>query len=88
MPFYGCLDTDSTLRKICCKCELIALMAVSDFAAFRALQQQEGTKLDERSILCMLLVLERCRGAASQWAPFISVLPEQYGACQKPIMHL
>jgi hypothetical protein len=35
--------------------------------------------LDMRSLLVLLLVVERCKGRASSWHPYISFLPETYG---------
>lgn len=37
-----------------------------------------GTALSERDLLCLLLVLERARGAGSRWAPYLDILPRQY----------
>lgn len=48
-------------------------------AAFRALLQREGPLLDERFQLCLFLLLERAKGAASFWAPYIAILPPTYG---------
>lgn len=36
--------------------------------------------LDGRALLALLLVVERCRGAAARWAPYVSFLPEAFGA--------
>jgi hypothetical protein len=45
------------------------------------LQAEVGTEvLDQRSLLVLFLVLERCRGAASAYAPYINMLPLEYGA--------
>ena len=48
-------------------------------AAFGALRAEAGAALDRRLVLCLLLLLERARGDASAWAPFIRVLPASYG---------
>ena len=53
-------------------------------AAFRALRAKAGAALDRRLVLCLLLLLERARGAASAWAPFLRVLPASYGAAPRP----
>ncbi|GIL66105.1 hypothetical protein Vafri_19712 [Volvox africanus] len=34
--------------------------------------------LSDRELLCMLLIVERARSAASDWAPYIDILPESY----------
>jgi hypothetical protein len=34
---------------------------------------------DQRSLLVLLLVLERAKGQASAFAPYIDMLPQQYG---------
>lgn len=36
--------------------------------------------MDQRSLLVLLLVIERARGSSSFWAPYINMLPQQYGA--------
>jgi len=49
-------------------------------AAFSALlQEEDGAALDARSLLVLQLVVERCRGAGSRWAPYVSFLPAAYG---------
>lgn len=48
--------------------------------AFRALRHEAGGELDQRCLLVLALVLERCRGDTSAWAPYIAMLPEAYGA--------
>jgi hypothetical protein len=48
-------------------------------AAFHRLVEEAGPELDGRNLLVLLLLLERCRGPASLWAPYVSFLPEQYG---------
>lgn len=47
--------------------------------AFRALKKEIGNGLDERFLLCLLLIVERSRGLESLWAPYIRILPETYG---------
>ncbi|WIA11094.1 hypothetical protein OEZ85_011239 [Tetradesmus obliquus] len=48
-------------------------------AAFRALLRELGPGVcDSRSLLVLLLVVERAKGAASAWAPYIDMLPQQY----------
>ncbi|KAK9827954.1 hypothetical protein WJX81_000191 [Elliptochloris bilobata] len=47
-------------------------------AAFRALRSEAGPALDRRMALVLLLLVERARGAASAWAPFIRILPASY----------
>ncbi len=31
-------------------------------------------------MLCLLIILERARGTASKWHPYINILPTRYGA--------
>ncbi|CAG9460311.1 unnamed protein product [Pedinophyceae sp. YPF-701] len=45
---------------------------------FRALAREEGASLDARFLLSLLLLVERCRGAESFWAPYVAVLPRTY----------
>jgi hypothetical protein len=47
--------------------------------AFRRLQAEAGPALDQRSLLVLLLVLERCRGSDSFFAPYVLILPTEYG---------
>jgi hypothetical protein len=48
--------------------------------AARQLQQELGpVLLDQRSLLVLLLVLERARADASRFAPYIAMLPRCYG---------
>lgn len=35
--------------------------------------------MDQRHILCLMLILERARGDASKWSAYIDMLPTQYG---------
>lgn len=46
--------------------------------ACREVKARAGDALDERSALCLFLILERARGDASLWAPYIQFLPESY----------
>ena len=48
--------------------------------AFRRLREEAGPALDKRLVLCLLLLVERARGAASAWAPYVNVLPTSYSA--------
>ncbi|KAF8068238.1 Setd3 [Scenedesmus sp. PABB004] len=48
------------------------------FAALLAEAPPGATWLDARGLLILLLVLERCRGAASAWAPYVDALPERF----------
>ncbi|CAL5225504.1 g8333 [Coccomyxa viridis] len=41
-------------------------------------QEAVGDKLDRRWTLCLLLLLERARGAQSFWAAYIDALPTSY----------
>ena len=47
--------------------------------AQRRLLCDELGSVDQRDILCLLLIVERARGDASKWAPYIDLLPLQYG---------
>ena len=51
--------------------------------AFRRLREEAGPALDKRLVLCLLLLVERARGAASAWAPYVNVLPSSYGAAPR-----
>jgi len=55
--------------------ESVALADVRFGGAFRALRAEAGPGLDARAALCLLLLLERARGPASAWAPYVDVLP-------------
>lgn len=47
--------------------------------AFRRLLLEDlGDSPDPRHVLCLLLLVERARGPASPWQPYISTLPEAY----------
>ena len=54
-------------------------------------QAEAGDALDQRWALCLLLILERARGSASAWAPYIRILPARYGAlviqCSTALWH-
>lgn len=46
----------------------------------RSLLQEVGSQvLDQRSLLVLLLLLERCKGQQSAFAPYIDLLPQTYG---------
>jgi hypothetical protein len=40
--------------------------------------------IDQRSLLVLLLVLERAKGQASRFAPYVDMLPQQYGESVQP----
>jgi len=47
--------------------------------AFAALLLLDGAEeIDERTLLVLTLLLERAKGAASKWAPYIAILPRTY----------
>ncbi|DBB06668.1 TPA: hypothetical protein ACH3X1_012179 [Trebouxia sp. C0004] len=46
--------------------------------AFSQLKKEAGTEMDSRHLLCLLLVIERDKGEASLWHPYIQYLPETY----------
>lgn len=48
-------------------------------AAFRALLAEAGSELADRFVLCLVLLVERLKGDASAWAPYINMLPKTYG---------
>ena len=51
----------------------------SDYGpAFKLLIAEMGV-VDQRNILCLLLILERARGDASKWSAYINMLPPVYG---------
>ena len=43
------------------------------------LLRELGTCVDQRNVLCVLLILEKARGDTSVWAPYIDILPQEYG---------
>ena len=47
---------------------------------FRLLCGELGGGVDQRNLLCVLLILEKARGDASKWSPYIDILPQEYGA--------
>ena len=54
--------------------------ADTDFgAAFSALAAEVGRELADRFLLCLVLLVERVKGASSAWSPYISMLPQTYG---------
>ena len=42
-------------------------------------QEEVGSALDQRWMLCLLLILERTRSTASKWHAYIDILPTRYG---------
>ncbi len=48
--------------------------------AFSQLKKEAGAEIDSRHLLCLLLIVERAKGEASLWHPYIQYLPETYGA--------
>lgn len=50
--------------------------------AFCALLTEVGTELADRFVLCLVLLVERIKGSASTWAPYITMLPTAYGVYQ------
>ena len=49
--------------------------------AFNKLKTDAGIEMDDRHLLCLLLIVERAKGINSEWHPYISYLPQTYGAC-------
>jgi hypothetical protein len=47
--------------------------------AFARLRAEAGAALDGRGVLVLQLAVERCRGAASAWAPYVDFLPAAFG---------
>lgn len=48
--------------------------------AFNELKAEAGVAMDDRHLLCLLLIVERAKGTSSKWHPYISYLPQTYGA--------
>ncbi|KAK9823277.1 hypothetical protein WJX72_001533 [[Myrmecia] bisecta] len=46
--------------------------------ALTALAAEAGPSLDERFLMCLLMIIERCKGESSLWGPFLAVLPRTY----------
>ncbi|DBA67229.1 TPA: hypothetical protein ACH3X2_001539 [Trebouxia sp. C0005] len=46
--------------------------------AFSQLKKEAGADIDSRHLLCLLLIVERAKGEASLWQPYIQYLPETY----------
>mmetsp|Transcript_13165 Transcript_13165/g.28231 ORF Transcript_13165/g.28231 Transcript_13165/m.28231 type:complete len:1436 (-) Transcript_13165:969-5276(-) len=46
--------------------------------AFRRLKDEMASQADQRHLLCLLLLLEKCRDSASNWAPYMHILPKKY----------
>ena len=47
--------------------------------AFSQLKADAGVEMDDRHLLCLLLIVERAKGSDSEWHPYISYLPQSYG---------
>lgn len=47
--------------------------------AFGQLKREAGAEIDSRHLLCLLLIVERAKGEASLWHPYIQYLPQTYG---------
>lgn len=47
--------------------------------AFSKLKAEAGLEMDDRHLLCLLLIVERAKGISSKWHPYISYLPQTYG---------
>ena len=45
----------------------------------KRLLDEVGKELDERYLLCLTLLIERCKGSDSVWAPYIDILPKTFG---------
>lgn len=54
--------------------------------AFHKLKAEAGVEMDDRHLLCLLLIVERAKGVSSKWHPYISYLPQTYGA--SPQLHI
>ncbi|KAL6761322.1 hypothetical protein V8C86DRAFT_881423 [Haematococcus lacustris] len=46
--------------------------------AFSRLKEELHVELDARSVLCLLLIVEKAKQQSSGWAPYISLLPDVY----------
>lgn len=47
--------------------------------AFNELKAEADVAMDDRHLLCLLLIVERAKGTSSKWHPYISYLPQTYG---------
>lgn len=47
--------------------------------AFCALLAEVASELADRFVLCLVLLVERIKGDASKWKPYITMLPTAYG---------
>lgn len=48
--------------------------------AISELKAEVGVEMDDRHLLCLLLIIERAKGTNSKWHSYISYLPQTYGA--------
>ncbi|KAK9868713.1 hypothetical protein WJX84_009251 [Apatococcus fuscideae] len=44
----------------------------------RRLVDKVGKALDERYLLCLTLLIERCKGPVSSWSPYLDILPKSF----------
>lgn len=61
---------------------LLAVAGLSDAVygpLLKRLVDASGKALDERYLLCLSLLIERCKGCESTWAPYLDVLPLSAG---------
>lgn len=61
---------------------LLAVAGLSDAVygpLLKRLVDACGKALDERYLLCLSLLIERCKGCESAWAPYLDVLPLSAG---------
>ncbi len=73
----ACPAPDTTVRFTCVSGVLLASHETWRGTAVPA-SYWDGGGLSDRDVLCMLLVLERARGTASRWSPYIDILPTEY----------
>ena len=50
----------------------------------RKLLAEQAAFMDQRNVLCILLIVERARGESSKWAAYIDILPHEYGVESLP----
>ena len=80
---WGCFDAD-TFLKIPQHLLLHAGHCKEDAAlgqAFSKLRTAAGAEMDDRHLLCLLLIVERAKGAKSRWHQYINYLPQSYSMC-------